>query len=48
VLPNGAPEGEYALIVYRTAYGNRVDTRETVTLERETDGTWRVIGYFIR
>jgi hypothetical protein len=48
VLPNGAPEGEYALIVYRTAYVNRVDTRETVTLEREADDTWRVIGYFIR
>jgi hypothetical protein len=27
---------------------DRADARETVTLEREPDGTWRVIGYFIR
>lgn len=43
-----AAEGDYALLLYRTSYANRTDARETVTLEREPDGTWRVIGYFIR
>jgi len=43
-----AAEGDYALLLFRTSFGNRTDARETVTLEREPDGTWRVIGYFIR
>jgi Protein of unknown function (DUF4019) len=43
-----AAEGDYALLLYRTSFANRTDARETVTLEREPDGTWRVIGYFIR
>jgi hypothetical protein len=43
-----APEGEYALLLFRTSFDNRTDARETVTLEREPDGAWRVIGYFIR
>ncbi len=47
-LPDGGPEGEYALIQYRTAFAKKADSVETVTLEREKDGVWRVIGYFIR
>ena len=48
VLPDGGPEGEYALVMYRTAFAKKADSVETVTLEREKDGVWRVIGYFIR
>jgi len=44
----GVPEGNYALLQFRTAFAKRPDSRETVTLEREPDGQWRVIGYFIR
>lgn len=44
----GVPDGDYALVVFRTGFANKVDARETVTLERESDGAWRVIGYFIR
>ena len=44
----GLPEGEYALVSFRSAYSSRPEVRETVTLERETDGRWRVIGYFLR
>ena len=47
-LPDGGPEGEYALVMYRTAFAKKADSVETVTLEREKDGVWRVIGYFIR
>ena len=43
-----AAEGDYALLLYRTSFASRTDARETVTLERESDGEWRVIGYFIR
>ena len=47
-LPDGGPEGEFALVTYRTAFAKKADSVETVTLEREKDGVWRVIGYFIR
>ncbi len=43
----GAPDGEYALVVFRSNFAKKSDARETVTLEREPDGVWRVIGYFI-
>jgi hypothetical protein len=42
------PEGEYALIVYLTSFANKAQSQETVTLEHESDGKWRVIGYAIR
>ncbi|SRR6266404_9709234 len=44
----GAPEGDYALIVYTTSFANKARSRETLTLERESDGKWRVVGYLIR
>ena len=40
-----SPDGEYAFVLFRTAFANKTDARETVTLEREADGKWRVIGY---
>lgn len=46
--PQGAPDGDYAMVVFRTAFAAKTDTAETVTLEREADGKWRVIGYSIR
>ena len=45
---SGFPDGEYAFVLFRTAFANKVDSRETVTLEREADGAWRVIGYAIQ
>ena len=42
------PEGDYALIVYVTNFADKVRAQETVTLERESDGKWRVLGYSIR
>lgn len=46
-FPN-VPAGEYALLQYRTAFDKNADGHETLTLEHEADGNWRVIGYFIR
>jgi hypothetical protein len=42
------PEGDYALIVYATNFASKGQAQETVTLERESDGKWRVLGYSIR
>ena len=42
----GAPDGEYAIVVFRTTFAKKLDARETLTLEHEPDGAWRVIGYF--
>jgi hypothetical protein len=44
----GAPDGDYALLVFRSSFAKKTDSSETVTLQREADGVWRVIGYFIR
>jgi len=44
----GAPEGDYALIIYTTSYENKAVGSETLTLEHEPDGMWRVVGYSIR
>ena len=43
----GVGDGEYALLHFRTTFAKKAGARETVTLERESDGTWRVIGYAI-
>jgi hypothetical protein len=44
----GVPEGDYALVSFATRFANRLQGHETVTLEREADGNWRVLGYFVR
>ncbi len=43
----GAPDGDYALLEIRASFAKKTDGRETVTLEHEADGAWRVIGYYI-
>jgi hypothetical protein len=44
----GAPDGDYAIVLFRTNFAKKRDGSETVTLEHEVDGAWRVIGYSIR
>jgi hypothetical protein len=44
----GMPAGDYAQLLFRTIFANKPDASESVTLEREADGQWRVIGYFPR
>jgi hypothetical protein len=43
-----APEGEYAVLKFDTAFENGQTALETVILRKESDGMWRVSGYFIR
>jgi hypothetical protein len=44
----GGPDGDYAQVLFETDFAQRSSARETVTLEREPDGVWRVMGYLIR
>jgi len=44
----GAPTGEYVVVQYSTTFANRPNSVETVTPVRDTDGTWRVSGYYIQ
>jgi hypothetical protein len=43
----GFPEGDYAIVVFRSAFAKRTTAQETVTLDRDSGGTWRVAGYSI-
>lgn len=44
----GAPDGEYVVIKYKTMFEKKAKSIETVTPMKDTDGIWRVTGYFIR
>ncbi len=44
----GAPDGEYLVIQFETSFENKQAAVETVTPMRESDGVWKVTGYFIR
>jgi hypothetical protein len=44
----GAPEGEYVVIQFDSAFEKVALAAETVTCEREKDGAWRVSGYWIK
>ncbi len=43
----GAPDGQYVLVNYRSAFSAKKGN-ETVTLTRDEDGKWRVFRYEIR
>jgi hypothetical protein len=44
----GAPDGKYVVIQYDTVFEGKAAATETVTPMADTDGKWRVSGYFIR
>lgn len=44
----GAPDGEYVVIRFQTSFSNKVDSQETVTPMLDSDGRWRVSGYYIK
>jgi hypothetical protein len=44
----GAPDGEYVVIQYDTAFENKASAVETVTPMLDKDGKWRVSGYYIK
>lgn len=44
----GAPDGEYVVLQFNSSYHNKAEALETVVVTLDTDGQWRVGGYFIR
>jgi hypothetical protein len=44
----GVPDGEYVVIQYDAQFQNKAAAVETVTPMRESDGSWKVSGYYIR
>lgn len=44
----GVSDGDYALVSYTTSFANDAQGHESLTLEREVDDKWRVIGYSVR
>ena len=44
----GAPDGQYVVIQFDTAFENRKPAIETVTPMMDKDGRWRVSGYYIK
>lgn len=44
----GAPDGNYVVLTYDSAFAQKAAAIETVTLMQEKDGSWHAAGYFIR
>jgi hypothetical protein len=44
----GAPDGQYVVIQFETSFENKQNAVETVTPMLDTDGQWRVSGYYIK
>ena len=44
----GAPDGQYVVIQFDTQFERKRTAIETVTPMLDTDGQWRVSGYFVR
>lgn len=44
----GAPDGEYVVIQFKTAFENKKSVVETITPMLDKDKKWRVSGYFIK
>jgi Protein of unknown function (DUF4019) len=43
----GLPQGDYALLKFRTVFAAKTNAEESVTLDRGSDGKWQVVGYVI-
>jgi len=44
----GAPDGEYVVLEYATTFERKRNGVETVTMQREADGEWRLSGCYRR
>jgi len=42
-----APEGEYIIFQYQSAFENKKNVSEAVSVVKDMDGQWRILGYFI-
>jgi hypothetical protein len=46
--PPNRPKGDFMTVVFRADFDKRGVGTESLTLEREDDGKWRVIGYLMK
>ena len=46
-MPN-RPPGDFVMIIFRSGFETRDTVMETLTVEKEPDGKWRIIGYSLR
>jgi len=44
----GQPDGHYLILKYASAFANKAKAIETITLMEDSDGNFRVAGYFIK
>ena len=44
----GAPDGQYVVVQYQTSFENKKEAVETVIMQFDKDGQWRVSGYYIK
>jgi hypothetical protein len=44
----GAPEGKYVVVYFDSAFAQKPDAREIVTLKQQADASWKVAGYFVQ
>jgi Protein of unknown function (DUF4019) len=44
----GAPDGQYVVIQFASSFEHKAHAVETVTPMLDTDGKWRVSGYYIK
>jgi hypothetical protein len=44
----GAPDGRYLVMQFQTSFASKASAVETVTTVLESDGRWRVVGYYIK
>ena len=44
----GAPDGRYVVVQYDTTFENKKSAVETITPMMDSDGRWRVSGYYIK
>lgn len=44
----GVPDGQYVVIFYNTSFEKKKQGVETITPMLDTDGTWRVSGYYVK
>jgi len=43
----GAPDGDYAIVHFKSKFAKKADAKETVTMMLD-GGTWKCAGYFIQ
>jgi len=44
----GQPPSQYVIITYATSFKLKSDAHEEITTQKEGDGVWRSLGYYIR